>query len=179
MTEHKIADRYARALLNLSQEQNVEDGVHEDVLGIARAIAESPELQAFLRHPTLSLQQQRAGIETLFASRLFKLSYTFVQFVAARRRLSALPDICVAFEALHREAHNILQARITSAAPLSETQINTVRTKLAERHRKTIDLSTHVDGTLIGGFAIQVEDIVHDYSVNGKLNKLRRNMCHA
>lgn len=179
MTEHKIADRYARALLNLAREQNAEDRVHADIVGIAAVISNCPELKAFLHHPTLSFQQQRDGIEAVFSSRLFKLTYSFVQFIAARRRLSVLPDICVAFEDLHRKAHNILQARITSAAPLSEAQIIRVREKLAERHGKTIDLFTDVDKSLIGGFAIQVEDIVHDSSVRGKLNNLRRHICHA
>ena len=179
MTEQKIAERYARALLNLAREQKVEDDVHADIVGITRTLADSSDLQAFLQHPTLSLEQRRKGLEALFASRLFKQTYSFLLFLADRRRLALLAEICTAFEALHREAHSILQARVTSAQALTESQIDSLRAKLAERHDKTIELSTEVDAALIGGFAIQVKDIVHDSSVRGRLDNLRRSMCHA
>ncbi len=179
MTENKIAERYARALLSLSRDQGHEDAVHADLAGLVTVIDESPELRAFLRHPTMSRQQQDDGIDALFASRVHPLTHTFIKFLAERRRLAYLGEMALAFETLHREAHNVLRVTVNSAQALTDAQVNSIRGKIADKYGKTIELSTHVDEALIGGFTIQVLDSIQDSSVKGKLDALRRTMCHA
>lgn len=179
MPDNKIAERYARALLSLSRDQGHEDAVRDDLAGLATAIEDSHELKAFLRHPTLTRQQQDDCIDALFASRLHPLTFTFIKFLAERRRLARLGDIALAFGALYLEAHNVLRISVSSAQALTDEQANKIRTKMAARYGKTIELSTQVDEALIAGFTIRVLDTIHDSSVKGKLDALRRTMCHA
>ena len=179
MTDHKIAKRYARALLSLAQDKDNVSAVHDDLLGLAETIAECAELQSFLRHPTLTRAQQDDGITAMFEARLNALTFSFVKFLAERRRLAVLPAICTAFEDLYCEAHDILRVTVTSAQALTDAQADSIQTKLAMKYGKTIELDKQVDPSLIGGFTVNVQDAIHDSSVKGKIDTMRRVLCHA
>jgi F-type H+-transporting ATPase subunit delta len=56
------ADRYAKALFELAQEENVLDPVAGDLEGIATLIAESEDLSRLVKSPIYSREQQAASL---------------------------------------------------------------------------------------------------------------------
>lgn len=51
----RAAGRYAKAILDLAQSQNLASEVNNDMKSIVDAFAQSNELQAFIASPTLPL----------------------------------------------------------------------------------------------------------------------------
>ena len=62
---------------------------------------------------------------------------------------------------------------ITSAFLMSDEQLNNVTNSLKERYGDSLTVEQIIDKSLIGGFSIRCGDEVTDYSIKGKLEKLR------
>ena len=62
---------------------------------------------------------------------------------------------------------------ITSAFLLSDEQLDKVTDSLKERYGDSLTVEQVIDKSLIGGFSIRCGDEVTDYSIKGKLEKLR------
>ena len=176
MPESRVAIRYARALFRTSEEAGNTEIVQRELQDIQSLIEESEPLSAFLDRVTLSLSNQDAVVTALFKNRASESVTRFIRFLGNRRRLPILPDACEAYDNLYRESRNILIAHITSAFPLRDDQIETIKRKMHERYSKHIECTVNKDTALLGGFVIRVLDQVHDLSIFGKLEGLRRSM---
>lgn len=98
----------------------------------------------------------------------------FLSLLAQYHRLDLLSDIYVLFIALHHDDEKILDAEFIAPFAVSETNLNKIKTRLEQRFNKTIQLTTHVDPTLIGGGIVKIGDQVIDGSLKSKLNDLSK-----
>ena len=176
MAGRQVAQRYARALFDLTGEQNDRTPVANDLAGIATLIDESALLNDFLRHPLLDISRQQATLKALFESRIHATTLRFLLFLSQRQRLAELPAICEAFAALDAEARGVVSAVITAAQPISAEQVASIVAPLETRYGKQLITTTETDASLLGGFVVKVGDTVHDFSVLGKLRALKRHI---
>jgi len=95
-----------------------------------------------------------------------------VQLLAGNERLTVLPEICGHFESLRNAHEGVLDARISSAYPLSDAQVAEVVAALEAKYARKVKVSVAVDPDLIGGISIRIGDEVLDTSVRGKLAQL-------
>jgi F-type H+-transporting ATPase subunit delta len=96
----------------------------------------------------------------------------FVRVLAANERLGVLPEIVEVFEAQRNAHEGVLDARIASAYPLSQQQVDDVVATLEAKYGRKVKATVSVDGDLIGGITIRIGDEVIDTSVRGKLAQL-------
>ena len=96
----------------------------------------------------------------------------FVQVLAENERLAVLPEIAQHFEVLRSGFENVVDARVTSAFPLSEAQVADIVSTLQAKYGRAVKVTVSVDADLIGGVSVQVGDEVMDASVRGKLAQL-------
>jgi len=88
------------------------------------------------------------------------------------RRLSVLPDIRDQFEDLKLQDEGMVDARISSAFPMDDSQRNQVVNLLSTRFKRKINATVTVDPDLIGGIKVEVGDKVWDASVRGRLQTM-------
>jgi|TARA_B100000809_G_scaffold187979_1_gene186319 F-type H+-transporting ATPase subunit delta len=179
MKNPRAARRYALALFNLAGETGSVEKVLDDLRRIRTLLDDSDELKAFVAHPTLTLDQQERGIRSIFEGRGSELTTRFLRFLAGRRRLAILASACDEYETLYLDAKNILRVSIEGAHALDARQVEEITKKLGEMYGKKIEADVTTEPALIGGFIVRVRDIVHDFSINGKLGRLRMQMCGA
>jgi len=147
--------------------------VLEDLRGLRALIAQSEDLRRFVQHPALPDEKQKDAIKAMFGGRVAPVTERFLQFLVDRRRLSLLVDICDVYENLYCDARNIQRISIEYSHPLREDQVRAIEAKMGARYRKDIETTTVHDASLLGGFRVRVGDVVHDFSVRGKLDGLR------
>lgn len=179
MSEHRVATRYAKALFQLAEEQLATDAVQHDLEKLEALIRANADLAAFLAHAGLSPAEQHSALETIFRGRVHDLVWRLLAFVVERRRLPHLHAICAAFAERYREARNILQANLTTAFELRPDQIAALRDRLAAKYQKQIELTVDTNASLLGGFVVRVRDVVHDFSVQGRLGALHAELAQA
>jgi len=161
-----IARPYARALLAVSGDQK------GPILACLEAAAEAlsdPRIAALAASPKI----EDGALSEAFA---FEAACApvgrLIALLIANDRLSALPSVAVAFAALKDEAEDCVRATVTSALPLTATEIESLRLALARRTQQRVDLTVETDARLLAGVIVQQGDMVLDGSVRGRLAAL-------
>jgi F-type H+-transporting ATPase subunit delta len=96
-----------------------------------------------------------------------------VKVVARNGRLFALPEIIKAFRERAADARGEVTADVTSATPLSASQLTTLAATLKAKIGKAVTLNQHVDPSLIGGLVVKVGSQMIDSSLKTKLTAMK------
>jgi F-type H+-transporting ATPase subunit delta len=172
-----LASRYATALFDLASERNALEQVERDLAALDRAIAESADLKRLIASPIVSREDQARAMEALADQLgLDQIVKNFLGVIAERRRLAALPGMIVGFNrqlAAHRGEET---AEVTSAVPLDEGQLASVKDAVAAYAGRPVQLTTSVDPGLLGGLVVRIGSRMIDASLKTKLQHLELSM---
>ncbi len=170
----QIARPYATALYDLAEDQKA---VAEIESGLARLYAlagESADFARFLRSPVINADAKAAAVEALLKKgKAHPVVSNFVKVVARNGRLFALPTIIQLFRERAAEARGEVSADVTSAAPLSKTQLSTLAASLKAKIGKAVTINEQVDPSLIGGLIVKVGSQMIDSSIKTKLTAMK------
>lgn len=172
-----LAGRYASALFDLASENGTVTAVESDLEKLAAALGESADLAALTTNPELARAAQGAAMAAVAKKlKLSALTTNFLGVLAANRRLAKLPAIISAFKAIAAAQRGEVSATVTSAHPLTETQLKALKTKLTAREGRTVMLSAKVDPDLLGGLVVTIGSQRIDASIRTRLNSLAQAM---
>jgi F-type H+-transporting ATPase subunit delta len=174
------ARRYAKALLQIGDQQGNVPQLQQELDTIAAAVAANADLMRLVASPLVLPRKKAEVFETILAAA--KVSETlrhFFRVVAEAGRLNLLPDLRRTFADLVDERAGIVEAKVVSAQPLTEAQSQALVVSLAARTGKTIRLSWSQDATLLGGLKVQVGSTVLDASLQGQLRQLKTQLLSA
>ena len=171
----KLENRYANALLELA----LEDGTLERELEQAvrmREVLDDHEVQAFFEHPHVPDADKQSLIDSTFgdhiADNLRGLMYLTIR---KSREKIMLPLLDIFITAGNRHLGRI-EAYVVSAAPLSENELQSIRSILEKRSDMAINLHTKVDPDVLGGFYILMDGYVFDATIRSELNQIRERL---
>ena len=174
MSEIQVASRYAKSLIDLSEEQNSLEAVRSDILSFIDTLHANSTLQAVLKNPIISQHQKLNILNELFASRFNKVILLFFKLLVSKGRSSVLYAIAKQFIVEYNIRKNIVQATVTSAAVLSDTNKKRIEEVIKESTQGEVILTVKVDPNLIGGFILKVGDKQFDASLSSKLRNLKK-----
>lgn len=168
-----LAGRYASALFELAAENGTVTAVESDLDMLSSALSESEDLRGVTTNPELSRSLQGTAVARVAEHLgLSELTRNFLGVLAANRRLSALPDMIRAFQAIAAAQRGEVTAEVTSAYPLSEEQLATLKDKLTARQGRTVKIKPSVDPDLLGGLVVTIGSQRIDGSIRTRLNSL-------
>ena len=173
------ADRYAKALHDLAVAAGAVAEVARDLAAVRLWVSDSAEFRAFLSNYLLPRKARMAVLEGLMGSRLQPLTWQFVRFVESRRRLALLSDICAFYREREDVRQGILRARLGSAQPLEPAEQALLATRATQRTGRRVEFQLVHSPELLGGYRLQIEDTVYDFSLSARLRLLRERMVSA
>ena len=173
MKNPRLAFRYASALYDFSAETGNVENVYHDILHIQEVVSAHKELKTILESPIIPQDKKQNAIREIFQNHLCETTYTFFSLIVKKRREPQLLLICTQFIKIYYENHNIKEAHITSALPLSEKMVQYIKDYLEKDNPYTFIIRTAVDPKLIGGLIIKIDDFNFDASIQAKINKLK------
>jgi F-type H+-transporting ATPase subunit delta len=171
-----IAERYARAIFELSDESGQVAPMSAGILRFAETYASSPELQKVLAHGTDDVT--RDAILKDIGARLAMppLALNAVRLLAARRRLGALGDVAKMLTRFADEKAGVIRATVTSAKPLPEEYYESLARELEQRTKRKVLLERRQDPSLLAGVVTRIGDHTIDGSVRGRLAALEHQL---
>jgi F-type H+-transporting ATPase subunit delta len=174
----EIGQVYARALFESAVEHGELDEVQEQ-LGIwADALGETKNLQTFFFSPRFSSAEKKDAIRKIIDGGNERF-LNFLELLAERHRLPATFRIRRSFDELWREEHKMLPVEVTSAIELDDGLVRSIGERIQERTGRRIELTSRVDPNIIGGLVLRVGNKVLDASVQGRLQRLRKQIVRA
>ena len=174
MIDFRIANRYAKSLLDLSKERNELDQVHKEMMNLRDLIKNSRELKVLLKSPIISSDRKQKVLHAVLKDTLGSLSMNFLNLVLSRHREGFLEEIATQFHFGYNKIMHITAARITSAIKMNEEQIQRIYNLVKTETGNEVELKTKVDPRLIGGFVIKIGDRQVDASVSRQLSDFRK-----
>lgn len=100
-------------------------------------------------------------------------SRRFVDVLAEKERLDHLSLISDVYAELVDEKSGVVNAEITTAAPLDPGQVAQLEKSLHEATGGEVRISRKTDPQLLGGVVTQIGDVVYDGSLQGQLARIR------
>jgi len=174
-TEHRVAEKYAGALLRLAQEEDKLDEVRSD-LDTADRLFGSGEGRELLAHPLLPLEQKHAALKKLVEGKLGALTFSLLRLLIDKRRGELVSEIAAAYREELQRLQGRRSATVAAPLPLSEDQMKALQKKLSELTGAKVDLAQVTDPSLQGGARITMGDWVIDGTLQARLEQLRREL---
>jgi F-type H+-transporting ATPase subunit delta len=174
MSVTRIASRYAKSLLELAIDQNTVEPVHAD-MDTLRSAARNRDLYLLLKSPIIQGDKKIAVLHALLENKINPLTMAYLDLLVKKGREMYIPEIAAEFVTQYKTLKKITSVRVISAAPLSESVLDSLRTKLLGSGQTTVNLEieTVVDPNLIGGFVLEFDNKRYDASVANKLVELK------
>ncbi|MBW2542110.1 MAG: F0F1 ATP synthase subunit delta [Deltaproteobacteria bacterium] len=178
--QKKAAHRYARALFALAREEDAIASIRAELEDMARLLAANPDLRRRLFQPLHPVHERREVLKSICVQgRGSRTIQNFFAYLIEQRRLVAFEAIHDEFNRLADEAAGRVRAEVRSASPLRDEQRARLVDALARRTGKQIDLTVHVDPSLIGGAIATVGGLVFDGSLRTQLSQLHGTLAQG
>lgn len=169
-----IARPYAAALYDLAAEAKAQSEIEGSLNDVADLIGSSDDFSNFLSSPVIPADVKTSAIDAIVEKAgLPEQTANFIRLVARNGRLFALPAMIASFKDIAAKARGEIRAEVTSAAPLSKTQLTAISDTLKAKAGKSVSLDTHVDPSLIGGLMVKVGSQMIDTSLKTKLAAMK------
>ena len=175
MSLGRLVNRYAKSLLGLAIEQNKVEKIVSDISTFG-AMAEERDFELMLKSPIISNSKKKAILDDIFKGQLDPMTDRFFKLAIDRGRSQYLKEMAVALMEQYYALKNMTGVHLTTAHTWSDAEINALKTKLENEDalKRTFDIITDVDESLVGGFTIEFGDQIYDASVKHKLNILKK-----
>ena len=173
MRNKLVAQRYAKALIDLAVEKNELEQTKTDIDLIRASM--TPELRMIMASPVVSDSKKTQIFKAIFTNNLTPLTFSFFNLVFSKRREWVLPEIADEFIEMYRQIKGIEIIEITTAVEISDELKNNIRKRFENLKRfqnKTVEIKSKVDENILGGFIAQSHDILFDASIKNDLQSI-------
>jgi F-type H+-transporting ATPase subunit delta len=173
----KIAAPYARALFDFSVEKNIMHQITADFQNLDIFLNDTPQLLESLNSPIIKQKVKSEILTKILKSELNTETFKFLMVLIKRDRINLLSAIINSYLELIYQTASIKMIEVSTASAFTETQKDTLIQKLKElTNAREIRLVVNVDPSLIGGFLIQTESKIIDFTVKNQLQNLAKHL---
>jgi F-type H+-transporting ATPase subunit delta len=173
MSDSRVANRYAKSLIELAVDKKVLDLVAADLQSFARICEANRDFLLMLRNPIIRHDKKLAIFKQSFTGKFQPLTLSFFEIITRKNREAVLYHIAKQFEEQYNVLRQIDVAEVITAVALNTTLRGEILESLAKITGKSVVLTEKIDPELIGGYLLRVNDIQIDNTISSKLNKLK------
>ena len=175
MSVTRIASRYAKSLLDLSQEQGKLERIMEDIRAFQKA-AKQRDFYLLLKSPVVNPDKKGTIFKKIFEGKFDPLTMSFINIILKKGRENYLGDIADEFVAQYKTLKHISTVKLTTTVPLTAASLEAIKKQLQSSSAtdEKIEIQTAIDPDLIGGFVIEFDDKLYDASVAHRLDQLKK-----
>jgi F-type H+-transporting ATPase subunit delta len=166
------ARRYAEAAFELAARDRSHDTWARD-LDVLAGVTSDQKVRAVLANRAVPHAQREQLVTDLLGKQVSRPAVNLVRLLVDRGRADLLPTIAAEYQRLLNRQRGVVEAEVTSAAPLSADELEALRARIEAMAGTKVDLRTRVDESLIGGLTVKVAGRLLDASVRGRLERLR------
>src|SRR4051812_40134791 len=114
MQNPRLANRYAKSILDLAIETGQVDAVHKD-MQFLQSICANRELSNLLKSPVINPDKKQAILDEVTGGKITELTASFNRLLIRKGREAVLAQITEAFITQYREYRKIRVVKLTTA----------------------------------------------------------------
>lgn len=169
---------YAEALFEVGRDKGKLDSVQQQLGEFTDAVDRNRDLQVFFFSPYLSSSEKGEGIERAISGAEPEL-LNFLKLLVDKQRMTEIFRIRREFDELWKHENRRIDVTVTSAVELDPAVVAQIGQEVERQTGEKVDLSSRVDGDILGGLVLQVGNMVLDASISSRLEKLRKSVAQA
>ena len=173
MLNIQLANKYAKAIFELAQDEKKLDAYDKDLSKVAEDVFGVPEAVKFFQNPLVPHKAKKDLLTKALKKEVSENVMNFLLLLVDKSRIGIFSEIYEIFTGLKNEAQGILIADVISAFPLSKQQETQLSKKLTTLTDKKIRIRKHEDKSILGGLIVTIGDKRIDGSAAGRLRNLR------
>lgn len=168
-----IARPYAQAAFDVAREKE-QLLSWKAYLAFASRVVKDEQFARLLSNPTISATVIGDLLIDILSTELSVEQKNFLRVLAENRRLYALPDISILFDAQYDALEKMKDVRVITAINVDDHFKQRLSLALTRRLNHAVRLHYDINPDLIGGAIIEIGDHIIDGSLRGKLQRLEK-----
>ena len=178
MISRTIARRYAKALMNIGQEDGNYDTYGKELGDFTALFQREEQLREVLNNPAFSIPRRQAIIKEIGKRlRLSPITSNFLHLLVDKNRMRYLPDITSLYRELADEAAGRARVHLITAHDLSKKKLDELTKGLELLVGRQVIMEVETDSSLIGGVVARIGGMVYDGSVRTQLERLKETLA--
>ncbi|OMF37178.1 ATP synthase F1 subunit delta [Paenibacillus sp. FSL H8-0548] len=169
-----VAKRYAKALFELAEKQQIVSGVEDQLKLIVQILEKDPEIESFLSLPSIDPASKIAVLKTAFGDQVSVLVLNTIEILITRGRQNVIADLYAAYTKVAGDSLGQAHATVYAAKALTDEELAAVAVQFGQVTGKTIIAQQVVEPSLLGGVQVRIGDRLYDGSLSGKLERLQK-----
>lgn len=162
------------AVLNDALGHNALDDVREELFQVRYFLQNTRDLRVRLSDLRLGDEHERGDLASaVFASRVSSWTMRLIRRAVGRSRHGRLVHNLRRYAAWAATMQDRLFVTVATAHPMSDTQVERLRSILSKRFGAAIDLAISIDPDVIGGFVLRAGSTAVDATVRTRLADAR------
>ncbi len=175
MQNPRLANRYAKSLVDLAIEKNQLEAVYADMKYMQAVCAGNRDFVSLLKSPIIKADKKANIINAVTDGKVSEITKLFNQLLVTKGRESELPEIVEAFIEQYNAIKGIHIVTLTTATEVSDSVKTSIENKVkAAQGIGTIELHTKVNEDLIGGFVLEFNNNLVDASIARDLRDVKK-----
>lgn len=175
MSNHRVASRYAKSILELSLEKGLLEEVHADFQKFTAMTKSNYDLVLLLNNPVINSEKKLNILKALFPEKSTQpMTSSFFEIISRKNREEILVDVAKEFEVQYNIHKSIQVAEVTTTSAITDEQRAVFVDAVKQISGLTdVQLVEKINPDLIGGFVLKVNDRQLDESLSSKLRDLK------
>lgn len=177
MKNLRVANRYAKALLGLAEDENFSEKAFEDMKLIFDVFEENRELQSILKSPIVRIAKKLNILNSIFSKHLHPVTMHYLSIIARKKRAALIQGIAHEFLKIHRERQDVEEVTLITASDVDIKHTQSAKRIAATlTPRSNIEFNHVFDPGIIGGFILRIGDLQYDASVKKKISVIKKHL---
>ena len=173
MRQDTIAERYARAFLDIGIDKGNLESLGAELARVEQLFQSSEELRVLVRHPGFNVETRKHVLDELMSRLVVSPTCrNFVFLLTDQGRVSLISNIVQVFNGLVDRHLGRVRAKVTVAQPLSDLNRGRLERALAKSTGKEVIIDAEVDTSIIAGVITELDGQVFDGSVRTRLDSM-------
>ncbi|MFA6074958.1 MAG: ATP synthase F1 subunit delta [Negativicutes bacterium] len=173
MSTKQVSPKYARALCAAAKDKGLLDTVEKELKVLAGILVDNAEFAGVFFNPGVSVKAKIKVFEAVFSKDCSDIFVSFLKVVAEKRREDCIDDIIRLYKTYANEERNLLIGQLVTADKLADVNVAVIADRIKQLTGKTAIIEQVVDASVIGGFALQINDICYDGTIKRRLENIK------
>lgn len=172
-----VAQRYARALFQVSAERQAVDHTMSELRALNQALASESEAMDLLTSPDKTSAERLGFMEAVLKGLAVSNDVkSFLLLLTERGRMSLFADIVSEFEAQTDLSHGVTRGIVESTVSLSSDERQNLEIAVKKVINKNVIFTYKTNTELIGGLVARVGGYTFDDSIQSHLRRLNEDL---
>ncbi len=172
-----LAREYASGLYELAQEEKLSSEILSQMQALKLCFREQPDFCRLLCNMSISKEERLSILDNALRGQVHPYLLNFLKILLARGALNEYESCLNAFRALYNEAHGIIEAAVTTSAPLSDDQRRRLKEKLLTMTGREVELTEKIDPSVIDGVLLEMNGQRFDNTIRRRLQSIHSVMA--